>query len=191
MLFAEADKCLGVSVTLAHSFRDGRDGPRVKHKFVDILRARITSICFGYPDANDLDALGHDPSIRMAVGKDPFEGLGLASQPTIFRFENDATWQDVVRASRSLIDLYCRSAHKRPPKSVILDVDTTFCQTCGERIKRSVIGKEAVWRDAPAGPRDLGGKRVHGWAGNFRNLATAVRFPSSGVKSSLWRIYPL
>ena len=70
----------------------------------------------------------------MAVGKDPFEGLGLASQPTISRFENDATWQDVVRASRRLIDLYCRSACKRPPKSVILDVDTTFCQTYGEPV---------------------------------------------------------
>ena len=133
MLLAEADKRLGVSVTLARSFRDGRDEPCVKHKSVDILRARIISICSGHPDANGLDALGHDPSIRMAAGKDPFEGLGLASQPTISRFENDATWQDAVRAFRSLIDLYCRSAYKRPPKSIILDVGTTFCQTCGEQ----------------------------------------------------------
>ena len=111
MLLSEADRRLGICTTLASAIRDVRDAARVTHRHVDILRERIMSICSGYPDANDQDALRHDPSIRMATGKDPFEGVGLASQPTVSRFENGATRRDAVHASRSLIDLYCRSAY--------------------------------------------------------------------------------
>ena len=32
-----------------------------------------------------------------------------------------------------MIDLYCRSAYKRPPETVVLDVDTTFCPTYGDQ----------------------------------------------------------
>ena len=99
MLLSEADRRLGICTTLASAIRDVRDAARVTHRHVDILRERIMSIYSGYPDANDQDALRNDPSIRMATGKDPFEGVGLASR------------RDVVRASRSLIDLYCRSAY--------------------------------------------------------------------------------
>ena len=133
MLFTEADRRFGISSTLAGAIRDNRDQRRVKHKTVDIVRDRLTAIGSGYPDANDLEALQHDPSIRMAAGKDPFEGVGLASQPTVSRFENDVTWRDVVRASRSLVDLYCKSAYMQPPEFVILDIDTTFCPTYGEQ----------------------------------------------------------
>ena len=133
MLLSEADRRLGICTTLASAIRDCRDVARVTHRHVDILRERIMSICSGYPDANDQDALRHDPSIRMATGKDPFEGVGLASQPTVSRFENGATRRDVVRASRSLIDLYCRSAYDAPPESIVLDIDATFCQTYGEQ----------------------------------------------------------
>lgn len=133
MLLSEADRCLGICTTLASAIRDCRDVARVTHRHVDILRERIMSICAGYPDANDQDALRHDPSIRMATGKDPFEGVGLASQPTVSRFENGTTRRDVVRASRALIDLYCGSAYDEPPESIVLDIDATFCQTYGEQ----------------------------------------------------------
>lgn len=116
MHFAEADMRFGISTNLVG---DSRDQSRVKHKLVDIVRDRLTAINCGYPDANDLEALRLDPSIMMATERDPFEEPRLG-QPTISRFENDATWRDVARASRRLTDLYCKSAYMQPPKFAIV-----------------------------------------------------------------------
>ena len=51
----------------------------------DILRARVLAIACGYEDADDLDALRDDPGFRLALGKSPEAGVGLASQPTMSR----------------------------------------------------------------------------------------------------------
>jgi len=59
-----------------------------RNKRDDILRARILAICCGYEDADDaddLDMLRDDPGFRLALGKLPGSGAGLASQPTMSR----------------------------------------------------------------------------------------------------------
>jgi Transposase DDE domain group 1 len=44
---------------------------------VDILRARILAIACGYPDADDLDDLRHDPAFKLACGRLPESGGDL------------------------------------------------------------------------------------------------------------------
>ena len=70
--------------------------------------------------------------IRNVGGKGPVRGR-RPGQPTVSRFENDVAWRDVVRESRSLVDLHCKSAYMQPPEFVILDIDTAFCPTYGEQ----------------------------------------------------------
>ena len=132
MLLAEAERGLGIAERLAALIPDRRDPTRIKHLLSDIHRTRILAIGAGYEDADDLDALRHDPTFKMAVGRAPEAKLGLASQPTMSRWENAPDLRAVIRLSYALIDLYCDS-YDAPPASITLDIDDTFDAAHGEQ----------------------------------------------------------
>lgn len=132
MLLAEAERGLGIAGRLAALIPDRRDPTRTQHLLADILRARILAIGAGYEDADDLDALRHDPAFKMAVGRTPDAKLGLASQPTMSRWENAPDLRAVIKLSYALIDLYCDS-YDAPPASITLDIDDTFDAAHGEQ----------------------------------------------------------
>jgi len=92
LLLAQAEREMAICGRLAACVADQRDPSRVVHKLDDILRARIFAIACGYEDADDLDALRDDPGFRLALGKLPGSGVGLASQPTMSRLYED--WQE-------------------------------------------------------------------------------------------------
>lgn len=87
LLLAQAERAMGLCRRLASCIADPRDPTRVIHRLDDILRARVFAIACGYEDADDLDALRDDPGFRLALGKLPGSGAGLASQPTMSRWE--------------------------------------------------------------------------------------------------------
>ncbi len=109
MLFAQAERRLGLAARLAGAIPDGRDPDRVTHRLPDILRARIFPIACGYEDADDLDRMRFDPAFRLACGRLPDSGVDLCSQPTISRWENAPALPDLVRLMRVMVELYCAS----------------------------------------------------------------------------------
>jgi len=123
-LLAGADRRLGLIDRLAALIPDGRDPDLISHSMADILRERVFAIACGYPDGNDLDDLRRDPAFKMACGRLPETGLDMASQPTISRLENTPDLRDLIRLSRSMVDLWCQS-HAQAPKSITLDIDDT------------------------------------------------------------------
>ena len=124
LLLAQAERRLGIADRLAACIADPRDQGRVVHRVADILRARMLAIACGYEDGDDLDALRHDPGFKLALGKLPEGPIGLASQPTVSRWENAPTTRELVRLTGALIDLYCAS-YPAPPAAVTLDIDDT------------------------------------------------------------------
>lgn len=124
LLLAQAEREMGICAQLAGCIADLRDPSRVIHALDDILRARVLAICCGYEDADDLDALRDDPGFRLALGKLPGVGAGLASQPTMSRWENAATTRELVRMMQAMIGVYCAS-YPIAPKAVTLDIDDT------------------------------------------------------------------
>ncbi|WP_176599007.1 IS1380 family transposase [Sphingobium sp. 15-1] len=124
LLLAQAERAMGVCRQLAACIADPRDPSRVTHKLDDILRARILAIACGYEDANDLDALRDDPGFRLALGKLLDSGAGLASQPTMSRWENAPTTRQLARMMVAMVRIYCAS-YPEPPKVVTLDIDDT------------------------------------------------------------------
>ncbi len=124
LLLSQAERTMGISRRLADCIADPRDPSRVIHRLDDILRARILAIACGYEDADDLDALRDDPGFRLALGKLPGSGAGLASQPTMSRWENMPTTRELVRMMAAMIGIYCAS-YPTPPKAVTLDIDDT------------------------------------------------------------------
>ena len=94
LVLAQAERMMGICGQLAACIADPRDPARVVHRLEDILRARVFAIACGYEDADDLDALRDDPGFRVALGKLPGSGAGLASQPTMSRWENAPTTRE-------------------------------------------------------------------------------------------------
>ncbi|GAY20981.1 mobile element protein [Sphingobium fuliginis] len=124
LLLAQAERELGICSQLAACIADPRDPGRVIHKLDDILRARVLAIACGYEDADDLDALRDDPGFRLALGKLPSSGAGLASQPTMSRWENAPTTRELARMMAAMVDIYCAS-YPTAPATVTLDIDDT------------------------------------------------------------------
>ena len=132
LLLSRAEQRMGIAGRLAALIPDRRDPTRVTHRLADILRARVLAIAAGYEDADDLDALRHDPAFMMALGKAPGEAVGLASQPTCSRWENAPDTRTLVRMGREMVDIYCAS-HATPPEAVTLDIDDTFDAAHGQQ----------------------------------------------------------
>ena len=124
LLLGQAERQMGIAERFAACIADPRDQGRVIHAMADILRARMLAIACGYEDANDLDALRHDPAFKLALGKCPEGLVGLASQPTMCRLENAPTTRELVRLTKAMVGLYCAS-YPAPPAAVTLDIDET------------------------------------------------------------------
>jgi hypothetical protein len=124
LLLAQAERDMRICKLLASCIADPRDPTRVIHALDDILRARVLAITCGYEDADDLDALRNDPGFRLALGKLPGAGPGLASQPTMSRWENAPTTRELARMMGVMIDIYCTS-YPSAPEAVTLDIDDT------------------------------------------------------------------
>ena len=132
LLLAQAEKRFGIAGRLAAHIPDEREPTRVRHILADILLARYLAIAAGYEDADDLDSLRHDPAFKMALGKTPDAKIGLASQPTMSRWENAPDLRTTIRLTYELIDIYCDS-YGAPPASITLDIDDTFDAAHGEQ----------------------------------------------------------
>ena len=106
LLVAQTERRLGIVDRLAGVIPDDRDPSRVRHRVCDILRARAMAVACGYEDADDLDALRHDPGFMMAPGKAPGEEVGLVSQPTMSRFENRANVRSLIHIGREMVHIF-------------------------------------------------------------------------------------
>ena len=124
LLLAQAEREMGICSHLAACIADRRDPLRVIHALDDILRARIFAIACGYEDADDLDTLRDDPGFRLALSKLPGSGAGLASQPTMSRWENAPTTRELAKLMAAMIGIYCAS-YPTAPEAVTLDIDDT------------------------------------------------------------------
>ena len=127
LLLAQAERAMGICQQLAGCIADPRDPSRVVHRLDDILRARVLAIARSYEDADDLDALRDDPGFRLALGKLPGAGVGLASQPTMSRWENAPTTRELVRMMAAMVGIYCAS-YPGPPKAVAREQTTSLAR---------------------------------------------------------------
>jgi hypothetical protein len=124
LLLAQAERKMQICNQLAACIADPRDPSRVVHSLDDILRARVLAITCGYEDADDLDTLRDDPGFRLALGKLPGAGAGLASQPTMSRWENAPTTRELAKLMAAMVGIYCAS-YPAAPEAVTLDIDDT------------------------------------------------------------------
>jgi Transposase DDE domain group 1 len=125
LLLRAVEGRLGIASRLAACLNDRRDPGRIDHTIEEMLRLRMFAIAAGYEDANDCNKLRDDPVFKMAVGRAPESGAALCSQPTVSRLENAPSRIEIARLMRAMVDQFCTS-YRRPPASIILDIDDTF-----------------------------------------------------------------
>ncbi len=130
LILREIERKLGIANLMASCVVDRRRAERTRHDYATMIRARMMAIACGYEDCNDLDALRHDPALKIACERLPEAEIGLPSQPTLSRFENLPDWRALVRMGQRFIDLFCDS-YRTVPKRIVLDIDDIIDRTYG------------------------------------------------------------
>lgn len=133
VLLKAADRRLGLIARLATALVDGRQAGKVRHAVADLLAQRIYGLALGYEDANDAARLADDPIHKLLLERDPVRGAALASQPTLSRFENDATRGELKAMSEALFDtvLERHRRRRRTVRRITVDLDVTDDPTHG------------------------------------------------------------
>jgi hypothetical protein len=115
---------LRVADVIAAPLPDARNPALITHTYASMALARMMAIAAGFEDGDDLDALRHDPALKIACDRAPEGGAGIPSQPTISRLENLADARTLYKMGIGFIDLFCRG-YATPPNSIELDIDDT------------------------------------------------------------------
>jgi hypothetical protein len=148
VLVKALDTQLGLSERVAACLDDARAPGKVRHETIELLQQRVFGLCGGYADCNDAARLVHDPIHKLMVGRDPLTGLGLASQPTLSRFENAVTARELRAMTHVLADTVIaqqrRRLHGRATR-ITLDLDPTDDPTHGQQEFAFFNGHYDTW----------------------------------------------
>ena len=134
LAYRDLDDALGLSALARDAICDNRSGRNGWHGLIGLLRQSVYGRLAGYEDVNDADRLGRDPAMRWIVGGKAVE-RGGASTSQMGRFETELlTTNDNLAALADLSGNWIDRVHNRkPPKIIVLDMDSSVSPTHGEQ----------------------------------------------------------
>jgi hypothetical protein len=134
LAYRELDDALDLSAMAGERVADARTGKNARHALVGMLRQSVFGRLAGYEDVNDAERLRHDPAMRWIVGGNATSGCA-ASASQMGRFET--RWLAADKNLSALTDLsgqWIDRVHaRRPPRGVVLDMDSSVSPTHGEQ----------------------------------------------------------
>src|SRR6202045_3085517 len=159
--YRELDDVLGLTAMASDVLADTRTGKNGRHALAGLFRQSVFGRLAGYEDVNDAERLRHDPAMRWIVGGKAASGRG-ASASQMGRFETK--WLAVGKNLSALANLsghWIDSVHgRRPPRGVVLDIDSSVSPTHGGQENSVWNGHYAcscsissvIWNDARCVP---------------------------------------
>jgi hypothetical protein len=153
LAYRELDDALGLSTMVGERLADARTGKNARHALVGMLRQSVFGQLAGYEDDNDAERLRYDPGMRWIVGGNATSGcaasaslMGCFEMRWLAADKNLSTFTDL---SGQWID---RVHARRPPRGVVLDMDSSVSPTRGEREHFWARGffVNTVWRNEQA-----------------------------------------
>jgi len=148
VLLKAVDARLGLTARLAACLDDPREPGKVLHETIDLIRQRVFGLGCGYADCNDAARLTHDPIHKLVLGRDPVDGLGLASQPTLSRFENAVGPRELLAMGHVLADTVIELHRWRlrgRARRITIDFDPTDDPTHGQQEFTFFNGHYDTW----------------------------------------------
>src|SRR6202165_4310198 len=134
LAYRELDDAVGLTATGRDTLADARTGKNGRHLLGGLLRQSIFGLLAGYEDVNDAERLCRDPVMRWVVGDRATTG-SAASASQMGRFETK--WLSRPENLAALADLpgqWIDKVHqRRPPKTIVLDMDSSESPTYGEQ----------------------------------------------------------
>ena len=134
LAYRELDDALGLTEVAGSLFQDSRTGKNGRHGMIGQFRQSVFGRLGGYDDVNDADRLGRDPAMRWIVGGHAITKQA-ASTSQMGRFETELlasaeNFAALTDLSGVWID---KVQDRRPPKMIILDMDSSVSPTHGEQ----------------------------------------------------------
>ncbi|MFV1969311.1 MAG: IS1380 family transposase [Pirellulaceae bacterium] len=136
LVYRELDEALRLTETAAEVLTDSRLGTNKQHLLVPLLRQSVYSRLAGYEDVNDAERLAVDPAMRHVVGGRAAQADKEASSTSgVGRFETETlSAKSNLTALMDLSGEWIDKVHQRkPPKQLILDLDSSVSETYGEQ----------------------------------------------------------
>ena len=134
LAYRELDDALGLTAMASETLADARTGKNGRHALAGLFRQSVFGRLAGYEDVNDAERLRHDPAMRWIVGGKAAQGHA-ASPSQMGRFETQ--WLAAPANLSALSDLsgqWIDIVHgHRPPKGIVLDMDSSVSPTHGEQ----------------------------------------------------------
>jgi hypothetical protein len=134
LAYRELDEALGLTTTAGTALSDLRRGRNRRHVLTGLLRQSIFGRLAGYEDVNDAERLSVDPVMRAVVDRRGLAGAA-ASISQMGRFETAwLTHEANLAALSDLAGSWIDRVHARkPPKMIILDLDSSESPTHGRQ----------------------------------------------------------
>jgi hypothetical protein len=134
LAYRELDDVIGLTAGAGDVLADSRTGKNGWHGLVGLLRQAVYGRLAGYEDVNDADRLGRDPVMRWIAGGRTVE-RGGASSSQMGRFETELLAPDHnLVALAALPGIWIDRVHRlKPPKIIVLDMDSSVSPTHGEQ----------------------------------------------------------
>jgi hypothetical protein len=132
--YRELDDAVGLTEIAGDVLTDTRRGKNGRHGLVGQFRQSVFGRLGGYDDVNDADRLGRDPAMRWIVGGHAVTKQA-ASTSQMGRFETELLASDEnFAALTDLSGVWIDKIHdRRPPKMIILDMDSSVSPTHGDQ----------------------------------------------------------
>jgi hypothetical protein len=134
LAYRELDDAVDLTDMAGNVLADARTGKNGRHQLVGLLRQSVFGRLAGYEDVNDAERLCRDPAMRWVVGgRAPMGQAASASQ--MGRFETEwLTRPENLAALADLPGQWIDTVHgRRPPRIVVLDMDSSESPTYGEQ----------------------------------------------------------
>jgi hypothetical protein len=132
--YSELDDAFGLTDTGGDTLADTRTGKNIRHLLRGLLCQSVFGRLASYEDVNDANRLCPDPANALGGGR-PSNHRVTASASQMGRFETK--WLNRLENLAALTDLpgrwIAKARTRRPPRIVLLDMDSSEIPTYGEQ----------------------------------------------------------